>query len=571
MSGAQLVVGLRLAHACAMDYRVVAEAESNEVLPVVRHWFTAGVHVLGSDAGCDWCLPLAGVSRRHLEVQVFADGGYLLRDLDSRNGTRAQGQRIRELATDAPLRVELGPLVIVFAPAAAGAQILLDLAATPASRGSAKEPAAATTIAADRWRRLILALDEAVQRGSGLGRGLRLQLLGDALVAQGFFAGLRITADVEDAAVVLADCGVLDGAVHGQRAGLHLAWTVGPMAPDAPLVEALLGLIARLSDRVVDTGGGGGATASAEVALITSDAMFAQSLRALGKVAPSSLTVLLTGESGSGKDVVARWVHAQSDCRDAAFVAWNCAAIPKDLIEAELFGIERGVATGVSERVGILERARGGTVFLDEIGELPVDLQAKLLRAVEAREVFRVGARTATAIDVRFIAATNQALDAAVREGRFRLDLFHRLAGFEFEVPPLRARRTDVIRLTRAFLEEATAALGRSCPGVTEAALAALLEYSWPGNVRELRNEMQRAALQLEPGEPFDLRHLGARVRTPASTQPLTLDAALLRAERDALGCALELARGDLDRVQALLGIGRSTLYRKLKEHGFAA
>lgn len=493
-----------------------------------------------------------------------------MRDLDSRNGSLARGQRIRELATDAPLRVEVGPLAIVFAPAAAGAQILLDLANAPAGTDPVGEGPAATTIVADRWRRLLLALDAAVQRGSGLGRGSRLQLLGDVVVAHGLLAGLRVSATGDGAAVLLAESGETCAPRHFRCVGLEMAWTAAANALDVPQVEALLGLLARLSDRASEAGAPTCANTPADVAAITSDAAFAQSLRALARVAPSTLTVLLTGESGAGKDVVARWLHAMSRRSEGAILAWNCAAIPKDLIESELFGIERGVATGVSERAGILERACGGTVFLDEVGELPIDLQAKLLRALEAREVYRVGARSATVIDVRFIAATNQSLDAAIRDGRFRLDLFHRLAGYEFEVPPLRARRADIVRLTRSFLDEASGALGRNCPGATEAALAALLDYAWPGNVRELRNEMQRVALQLEPGEPLDIRHLSARLRVGvgAPPQPLALDAALQRAERDALGCALELAQGDLDRAQSLLGIGRSTLYRKLKGYG---
>jgi transcriptional regulator with PAS, ATPase and Fis domain len=557
-----------------MQYRVVAEAEADEVLPVARRWFETGVFVIGSDPDCDWCLPVAGVSRRHLSIRVLEDGGFILQDLDSRNGTRLQGKRIREVASDGPIRIDLGAVSVLFAAAGEGAQLLMDMSGGKSS--PLDMPLAPTTIAADRFGSCIAALIDALRRCQEASRDQRLQAMLDALLDHVGFSSVTVWRNTEGSRLLRVAAGVAEGDVYSE---MH-AEDEYEITPAAVTAEAwrlsILRLVAEMDTTIAaferPASLAIGVTAEIDdevIADLTTDPEFAAQLKLVARVADSALSVLLLGESGVGKEVIARFVHESSPRSNGAYFALNCAALPKDLIEAELFGIERGVATGVNERAGLIERANGGSFLLDEVGELPVDLQAKLLRVLETREVIRIGARQTKLVDVRILAATNVSLEDAIREGRFRLDLYHRLAGYECVSPPLRARRSDIGRLTRRFLDECLRQRGIIAPGITEAALVALFAYGWPGNVRELRNEITRASLLMEPGEPLDVRHLSARIRAVSSGQTaLSLEAQLRRAERDALASALSMSGNDLERAQGILAIGRSTLYRKLKEHG---
>ncbi len=291
--------------------------------------------------------------------------------------------------------------------------------------------------------------------------------------------------------------------------------------------------------------------------------------RGAGKVARGDVPVLVLGESGSGKEVLARWLHGRSRRAAGPFLAVNCAALPRELLESELFGIEKGVATGVEARPGLLERGSGGTVFLDEVGDMAPETQAKVLRVLENPVLFRVGGRTPVQVDVRFVAATNRDLVALVEEGGFRRDLYHRLAAFEVKLPPLRERREEIPSLAARFFHREVAKGGGASSGITRAALAVLVLYPWPGNVRELQNEIAKAALLLEPGEALDLHHLSSRIRQePAISRALTLDETVRRAEREAFAVALAAAEGDAQRAMELLGVSRTTYYRKIKELG---
>ena len=293
----------------------------------------------------------------------------------------------------------------------------------------------------------------------------------------------------------------------------------------------------------------------------------------LERVAPTTATVLIEGESGTGKELVARELHAASPRREAGFVTVDCGAIPAGLIEAELFGHERGAFTGAAvARPGSFEEADGGTVFLDEICELPLEFQVKLLRALESREVKRLGAARPHPVDIRVIAATNRNVDEEVRAGRFRADLFFRLAVCRVWVPPLRQRPDDVGLLARHFLARGGAPLD---PGrlLTPSLLAALRRYAWPGNVRELRNVVERLAIfpELPPVEAIAPR------ATPSSAWRAELAAlpfhearqqVLDEFERGYVAAVLEDAGGVVAPAAERAGLPRQTLHRFIRRHG---
>jgi two-component system response regulator FlrC len=293
-------------------------------------------------------------------------------------------------------------------------------------------------------------------------------------------------------------------------------------------------------------------------------------LDALAKVARTNATVLLLGESGVGKEVAARALHAQSDRAAGPFLAVNCAAIADQLLESELFGHERGAFTGADERHrGRLELAQGGSFFLDEIGELKLPLQAKLLRVLQERRFERVGGTRSIEVDVRFIAATNRDLGAMVRTGGFREDLYHRIAVFPIAIPALRARPADLLPLARALLGDIARELGRPGLRLSVEAERALAARSWPGNVRELRNALERAAI-LSEGERVAAEALqpipGATLGVPPGDE--TTPRSLADLERDAIVAALAAEQGNRRRAAERLGIAERTLYDKIKRYG---
>jgi len=296
----------------------------------------------------------------------------------------------------------------------------------------------------------------------------------------------------------------------------------------------------------------------------------------VARVARSTTTVLLTGESGTGKEVVARALHWAGDRRDGPFVAVNCAAIPEHLLESELFGHERGAFTGaVARRVGRFERANGGTLFLDEIGDMSLVLQAKVLRALEDRVVERVGGEGTVPVDVRVIAATNQRLGEHTRTGRFREDLYYRLAVVELELPPLRSRASDIRLLALHFGAHFAALHGKPIRAISESALRRLEEADWPGNVRELRNVMDRAVL-LAHGDVIrsaDLRLGRAAPRGSAPTPSgesagYSPELSLEQVESDHIRRVLDSVAGHMAQAADSLGIHRNTLARKVKQYG---
>ncbi|RKZ22418.1 hypothetical protein DRQ18_02550, partial [bacterium] len=282
------------------------------------------------------------------------------------------------------------------------------------------------------------------------------------------------------------------------------------------------------------------------------------------KVAPADTTVLLLGESGTGKELFAHLIHKRSRRRDGPFVIINCAAIPETLLESELFGIEKGTATGVEGRVGKFEVADGGTVFLDEIGDLPLPLQAKLLRVIEEKSFERVGGRRRIKVDVRIIAATNKDLEEEIKKGNFREDLYFRISTFPIHIPPLRERREDIPVLAEHFLKKYSAAMRKKIKGIRREAMKILMEYPWPGNVRELENVIERAVILAE-GNYIEKEE----IILPAGERKeeiIPLKELIKKVEREAILHAIELCGGDKEKAAEMLGITLRTLYNKLKE-----
>jgi len=295
----------------------------------------------------------------------------------------------------------------------------------------------------------------------------------------------------------------------------------------------------------------------------------------LALMAGTNGRVLIYGESGTGKELVARALHAMSQRAAELFVEVNCAAIPEELIESELFGHRKGSFTGASEdKIGKFQKADGGTLFLDEVGDMSLKTQSKVLRVLEEQRFEPVGAVQFVQVDVRVIAATNKHLEEEIERGNFREDLFYRLNVIPFYVPPLRDRREDIPRLADYFLSEFTAAYGRRPKELTPAAYHLLQEYPWPGNVRELRNLMERIVI-MNPQGRIDARHIPlGPARRPGGGPPVNPLASLQEvrqaAERDYILKKLEETGGNVTRAAELLGLERSHLYRKMKALGIA-
>jgi two-component system NtrC family response regulator len=292
--------------------------------------------------------------------------------------------------------------------------------------------------------------------------------------------------------------------------------------------------------------------------------------RMIEKVAPTDASVLILGESGTGKELVARSLHAQSGRQGARFVAINCAAIPEQLLESELFGYEKGAFTGaVKTTLGKIETASGGTLFLDEIGDMPLALQAKLLRFLQDRVIERVGGRQEIAVDVRIVCATNRDLQQFIIEQKFRQDLYFRIGEVTINVPPLRDRMGGATVLAHAMLRKFSNVGGRPKRGFTEEATAALEAYSWPGNVRELENRVKTAMIMAET-PMLTAEDLGLKESTDSALL-FNLKEVRTRAERQAIRQAMSITEGNVSKSAELLGVSRPTLYDLMEKYGIRA
>ncbi|MGA2696181.1 MAG: sigma-54 dependent transcriptional regulator [Terriglobales bacterium] len=386
----------------------------------------------------------------------------------------------------------------------------------------------------------------------------------------------RLASDKQPVAVVMVTAqGTIDSAVQAMRSGAYdyVTKPIDMIRLRTILQNASALLESRteneVSRRKLRDGGFLGS-------LIGPSKKMQEIFRLIEMVAPSTASVLITGASGTGKELVARTVHELSPRRNKAFVAINCAAIPETLIESEIFGHEKGAFTGALERrTGCFELAEGGTLLLDEIGEMPVATQAKLLRVLEDRKLRRLGSKVETTIDVRVLAATNKNPEDAVARGELRNDLYYRLNVFNIHMPPLREHKEDIPDLMQALLVDMCAKHGRKIAAVSEAVLNAFKNYSWPGNVRELRNTLERAVIVCDTAM-IETKHLppnfgqarpvidgGDGVRVGVGTT-------VGEAEKMLILKTLETTGNNKTRAAEMLGISLKTLHNKMKEYGSA-
>jgi DNA-binding NtrC family response regulator len=389
----------------------------------------------------------------------------------------------------------------------------------------------------------------------------------------------RIAAAAQTMAVIVVTAqGTIDSAVQAMRMGAYDYITkpidTNRLRTILQNASALLGTRTELEvtrRKLRDAGSLG--------SLVGSSKKMQEIFRLIEMVAPSTASVLITGASGTGKELVARTIHELSPRRPKPFVPINCAAIPETLIESEIFGHEKGAFTGALERrTGCFELAEGGTLLLDEIGEMPVGTQAKLLRVLEDRKLRRLGSKTETTVDVRVLAATNKVPEEAVARGELRNDLYYRLNVFNIHMPPLREHKEDIPELVQSLLAEMSAKHGRKVAAVSEAVLNLFQNYSWPGNVRELRNNLERAVIVCD-GAIIETKHLPPGFgQTPVRTSSEEPDAVRLgvgttvgEAEKLLILKTLEATSNNKTRAAEILGISLKTLHNKLKEYGSAA
>lgn len=539
-----------------------------------------GEYVLGSQPDCQVRLADASVSRRHAVLRVASEA-VCVEDLGSRNGTWRDGERVARTSWLPGETLQFGRVKVRLEDVTSSdLQAAVELGGAAADVGSGRLdleqsthgtgpvevwamdrlPALARALAAGRCATELAALF-----GASLAEclpGCSVEISGEAGAPQGvlFTTGWRDRGDGKR---------VWSEGCHG-RFTVRLGLSSADLARrHAPLARAVASLLAA-GDREAASGMARDQAEAGEPTLPDPPSVepeVQEIFTRARRIARGEVSVLILGESGTGKEVLARFIHAASRRAAGPFLGLNCAALGRDLLEAELFGIERGVATGVDARPGKFEQAHGGTLFLDEIGDMGGETQAKILRVLQSGEVFRLGSREPRMVSVRVLAATNRAVDRMVAAGEFRRDLYHRIAGWVVEMPPLRRRRGDIPNLAAFFLGREAARLGVRVAGISRAAVEALISYPWPGNVRELENEMARAALFLEDGELLDSSRLAGPIADARRKRGrVTLAEVLSATERSEIVRTLAATRGDMDAAAAELGVSRATLYRRVRE-----
>jgi len=382
-----------------------------------------------------------------------------------------------------------------------------------------------------------------------------------------------LTANPQQCIIMMTAHGTIDSAVEATRKGAfnylekpldreHLLFTLQRACEHVALLRENTVLHKKLEEKATIQG------------IIGDHPKIREVFRVVNKIAPTSSTVLVYGESGTGKELVARAIHDKSPRGDKPFFAINCAAIPDALIESELFGHEKGSFTGASSReIGLFEAATGGTVFLDEIGEMNVSLQAKLLRAIQEKEIRRVGGKVNIPVDVRIIAATNKDLELEIKKGQFREDLFYRLNVIRITLPPLRERGSDIVALVDFFVRKYALATGMPVQGISKPALKLLLNYSWPGNVRQLESIIERGVLMAEGSSimPEDLPAEVHALVSGSGTLPFEFPAdgiSFEDLEKELIIKAMERAEWTISKAAPLLRMSYKTLQYRLEKFG---
>jgi two-component system response regulator AtoC len=513
--------------------------------------------VIGRSRDVTYAVEDDRVSRRHLRI-TFREETLWAEDLGSRNGSKLNGRRIEGRVALQPGDVLIaGPVeVSVFTSSAATAivsegELSTRLLAEVERAVRFKRPLGVVGIRLDGSRG---ACREAALRLAS--RLRRIDIAGEYATGEYLFVLPETSRAQADAlAATLAE-------LAREVAGVGAAARAAAVPDDGTTADELIGAT------LGEVGGATPATADTDV-VVAEDGVMRELFELARRAARSEVTVLLTGETGSGKEVVAAEIHRASERAAGPYVRINCASIPETLIESELFGHERGAFTGADKRrVGYLERAHGGTLLFDEIGELPMSMQAKLLRVLEERKVLRVGGTEEIDVDVRYVAATNRDLEREVERGTFRHDLFFRLSAMTLRVPPLRERPKDLPLLAEHFAQRTTQAAQRPPAHLTDGFAQALLRYPWPGNVRELRNVIERAVI-LASGPELTVTELPERlaVLAPAAPRaPSPMRDRLDDVERRALTEALQAAGGNRTHAARRLGISRRALLYKLKK-----
>ena len=527
-----------------------------------------GNHVLGTGEGADARVRLPTISRVHARLDVE---GHEVRitDLGSSNGTRIDERRV---GRDEPAAWAEGALARIgqvrarWVPLDAGDDEAALLLAAPTAPAPTSRSTLSDAQLDDFTRSKLVPLLDELFGGQPLPSFARS--LGESLFASLPLDALRL--GFGD--TVLFEAGSVSGESSIDLDDGELVLRAWPrqdqrVAAILPVAEAAIRML-RLSAPALELRGEPSEPRFPKPE--TLDTAMRKLYRGALRASEGRLNILIHGESGTGKEVLARELHAQGPLKDGPFVALNCAALPEDLLESELFGIERGVATGVDARPGKFELADGGILFLDEIGDMPPATQARILRVLQEGEVVRLGASAPRRISVQVVSATNQNLKAMVEAGDFRLDLYHRLADWEAVLPPLRNRPADIPNLALFFLDRYARELERSVRGLSRRAVDALLTYRWPGNVRELEREMKRLAAFADPGQLLTSEDLAPRIlgdRT-ADRSASGLVEALADEERRLIRQALARADGNASRAAEALGISRATLYRRFSDLG---
>ncbi len=592
---------------------------SGDVGGVTRSYgIPSGESAIGSVAGNQIVLGVRGVSRRHALLILGADG-LLVEDLGSKNGTRVNGVRVQRSRLQSGDELQLGPVGLRVEEVSPEDDVLaIRMRGTDSPAGLPPQETTAVASIEDGGagieivERVLLRL--AVRPEPDLGGALNIlkRELGargaalfeltraDPVVLAGSgelpdlpghrgFQDLARSAPAAAPPVTVASytgdpsllCAIQSGPT-ADRLGLAL-W--GELERSRSSAERLVRVLLELADlyrpRPLHAASNpAGRTSPRGLVFppgyVPGDSPAMASLHAqMQPLVQGDLPVLLLGETGVGKEFLARILHGSSRRRTGPFVAVNCAAIPADLLEAEMFGIVRGAATGVTERPGRFQLAQGGTLFLDEIGDMPLPLQTKLLRALQEKEVQPVGASAPVAVDIRVVAATNSDLQRRMDEGHFRRDLYYRVAGYALRIPPLHDRRDDIPTLVEEFLRAFARETGKSIRGITVKALRSLADYRWPGNIRELEHEVRRLVYLCPEGQAIDSRMLSEHVVGPsrgdgASEVLATLELApnVERLERRLIQEALGRAGGNRTQAARLLGVSRNGLAIKMERLG---